>query len=47
MFDVTMVTGSALVGVTTGYSQSPLKPLISEWMSSSPSPYSLEISIGF
>jgi hypothetical protein len=47
MFDVTMVTGSASVRVTTAYSQSPLKPLISGWMSSTPSPYSLEISIGF
>ncbi len=29
VFDVTMVSGSVLVGVTTAYSQSQLKPLIS------------------
>ncbi len=43
MFNVTMVTGSASVGVTTAYSPSPLKPLISWWMSSTPSLYSSEI----
>jgi hypothetical protein len=47
MFDVTMVTGSALIGVTTAYSPSPLKPLISWQMSSTPSPYSSEISMSF
>jgi hypothetical protein len=47
MFDVTMVTGSALAGVTTAYSPSPLKPLISWQMSLTPSLYSLKISIGF
>jgi hypothetical protein len=47
MFDVTMVTGSALVGVATAYSPSPLKPIISCWMSLTPSSYSSEISIGF
>ncbi len=47
MFDVTTVTGSASVGVTTAYSLSPLKPVISCQMSSTPSPYSSEISMGF
>jgi hypothetical protein len=47
MFDVTMVTGSASVGVTTAYSPSPLKPVISCWMPATPSPYSSEISMGF
>jgi hypothetical protein len=47
MFDLTMVTGSALVRVKTAYSPSPLKPLISWRMSLTPPPYSSEISIGF
>jgi hypothetical protein len=47
MFEVTMVTGSASVGVTTAYSPSPLKPIISCQMSSTPFPYSSEISMGF
>jgi hypothetical protein len=34
MFDVTMVTGSASVGVTTACSPSPLNPVISCRMSS-------------
>jgi hypothetical protein len=46
-FDVTMVTVIASIGVTTAYSPSPLKPLISWQMSSTPSPYSSEISVGF
>jgi hypothetical protein len=47
VFDVTMVTGSASVWVTSAYSPSPLKPLISWQMSLMPSQYSSEISIGF
>jgi hypothetical protein len=47
MFDVTMVTGSALVGVTTAYSPSPVKPVISCQMSSTPFLYLSDISIGF
>jgi hypothetical protein len=47
MFDVTMVTGSASVGVTTAYSPSPLKPVVSCQMSLTPSSYSSEISMGF
>jgi hypothetical protein len=47
VFDVTIVTGSASVGVTTAYSPSPLKPLISWQMSSTPCLYSSEISIGY
>jgi hypothetical protein len=47
MLDVTRVTGSASVGVTTAYSPSPLKPIISCQMSSTPSLYSSEISMGF
>jgi hypothetical protein len=45
MFDVTMVTGSPSVRLTTAYSPSPLKPLISLfWMSSTPSLYLSQIS---
>jgi hypothetical protein len=44
MLDVTMVTGSASVGVTTAYIPSPLKPIISCQMSLTPYPYSSEIS---
>jgi hypothetical protein len=47
MFDVTMVTGSAPVGVTTAYSPSPLKPVISCRMFSTTSLYLSEISMGF
>jgi hypothetical protein len=47
MFDVTMVTGSVSVGVTTAYSPSPSKPVISCRMFSATSLYLSEISMGF
>ena len=47
MFDVTMVTGSASVGVTTAYSPTPLKPFISCQMSWTPSLHFLCMALAY